>query len=176
MRRASGLACAALLVATAACRSSDEAAPHAAARASSTQASSAITPDRLEPGELAAGKLAVFGFLVPRQMTVERRFHDEAYLTGTVSAPALAAYVRKQVTASHIEMTGARTIFEQARINGGDPQRVYRFEILPEGTRTTLLVRDVTPPPTVQGLSDEERWKRAGMTPDGKLANPKTLE
>jgi len=176
MRLASGLACAALLVAALGCRSRDDAQQKVAARASAEAATGARAPDRLEPGELAAGKLAVFGFLVPRQMTVERRFHDEAHLSGTVSAPALAAYVRKQVTASRIEMTGARTIFEQTRINAGDQQRVYRFEIVPEGSRTALLVRDVTPPPTVQGLSEQERWKRAGMTPDGKLADPKALE
>jgi hypothetical protein len=176
MTRASCLACAALLVAALGCRAREEAAPQNAARASGAPASSAQAPDRLEPGELAAGKLAVFGFLVPRQMTVERRFRDEAYLTGTVSAPALAIYVRNQVTASRIEMTGERTIFEQARIKAGDPQRLYRFELVPEGTRTALIVRDVTPPPTVQGISEEERWRRAGMTPDGKLVDPKKVE
>jgi hypothetical protein len=167
---------AALCVALSGCRSSDHTQQRVAARASGAAASREQALDRLEPGELTAGKLAVFGFLVPRQMTMERRFLDEAHLSGTVSAPALAVYVRKQVTATHIEMTGSRTIFEQARINAGDPQRVYRIEIVPSGTRTALVVRDVTPPPTVQGLSEEERWKRAGMTPDGKLADPKSLE
>jgi len=175
MMRISGFACTALLVAAAGCRSQENAAEEVAPRGSAAT-SSAPAVDRLDPGELAAGKEAVFGFLVPRQMSVERRFHDEALLGGPVSVAALAAYVRKQVTATHIEMTGERTIFENARINAGNAQRSYRFEIVPEGRRTTLLVRDVTPPPTVQGLSDEERWKRAGITPDGKLADPKSLE
>jgi hypothetical protein len=172
----SAVAYAALLVAVAGCRSQDDAAEQVARRGSAAAASSARAVDRLEPGELVAGKQAVFGFLVPRQMSVERRFHDEALLSGPVSAAALAAYIRKQVTTTHIEMTGQRTIFESASINTGNAQRSYRFEIVPEGTRTTLLVRDLTPPPTVRGLSDEERWKRAGITPDGKLADPKSLE
>jgi hypothetical protein len=44
---------------------------------------------------------------------------------------------------------------------------------------TRLIVQDLTPappPPKVEGLSDGERWKRAGFGPDGKPLNMKALE
>ncbi len=38
------------------------------------------------------------------------------------------------------------------------------------------MIKDITPPPLEPGLTDEERWKKAGLTPDGKPIDPKKLE
>jgi hypothetical protein len=35
-----------------------------------------------------------------------------------------------------------------------------------------MTIRDVTPPPVEPGLSEEERWKKAGFAPDGKPIDP----
>ena len=35
--------------------------------------------------------------------------------------------------------------------------------------RVEMVVRDRTPPPVEEGLTEEERWRQAGMTPDGKV-------
>jgi hypothetical protein len=164
-----------MAVVCSACRSGDDAVRQGSGARAARPASSGAA-DRLDPGELAAGKTLVFGFSVPREMTVERRFHNEAHLSGSVSQAALIDYVRKRVAAAHVELAGRHSVFDNVRITGGDPQRLYRFEVVPDGTRTRLVIRDVTPPPTVQGISEAERWRRAGLTPDGRLLDPKKLE
>jgi hypothetical protein len=42
--------------------------------------------------------------------------------------------------------------------------------------RTQMVVRDVTPPPVPSGETDEDRWRRAGLRPDGRLLDPKHME
>ena len=128
--------------------------------------------DRLAPGELAPGRAEAFGFLLPRDLSVEARFHDAVHASGPVKPEALANYVRARVDVAHVEIGAARTVFPRARIKAGNAQRLYRFEVLADGGRSKLVVKDVTPPPTVQGISEEERWRRAGMKPNGELIDP----
>lgn len=132
--------------------------------------------DRLAPNELAESDREVFGFPVPRQMRVEQRFADVAYLIGEVTPEALANYVRQRVEVSHVEIGAARTVFPKARIKAGAQDRVYQLEVIPDRLATKLVIRDVTPLTPVKGLSEEERWRRAGMTPDGRPIDPKKLE
>ena len=127
--------------------------------------------DRLAPGELGASSRMVFGFPIPQGLRVDAEFHDAVHLSGKVALEALARYVRDRVVVSHVEVMGARWVFPNARIKGGDPQRVYRLDLVRDGGLTRLVIRDKTPPPTVQGISEAERWKRAGLTPDGKPLN-----
>jgi hypothetical protein len=145
---------------------------------SAPSASAAPAPvDHLAPGELASGNTEVYGFPVPRGMEVESRLVDRTYLSGRVSPEALSNYVRQQVTVSHVEIGAARTVFPLARINAGPPDRVYNFEVLPDEAGTRLVIKDVTPPPPPPpGLSDAERWRAAGLTPDGRPLDPKKLE
>ncbi len=132
--------------------------------------------DRLAPGELAPGRSEAFGLLLPRDVNVDARFPDAVHASGRVTPEALANYVRTRVEVAHVEIGAARTVFPRARIKGGDVARIYRIDIVPGVARTLLLVRDITPPPTVQGISEAERWRRAGMTPDGKPLNEKQLQ
>jgi hypothetical protein len=129
--------------------------------------------DRLAPGELAPGRAEAFGLVLPRDLNVEARFPDAVHATGAVSPEALANYVRVRVEVAHVEIGAARTVFPRARIKGGNAERSYRIEVVTDGPRTRLVVRDITPPPTVQGISEAERWRRAGMTPNGELIAPK---
>ncbi len=133
--------------------------------------------DHLAPDELAAGKLEVFGFPVPRGMEIQNRFPDRAYLIGRVSPEALANYVNEQVVVSHVEIGVARTVFPMARIKGGPPDRLFELEVLPDNAGTRLVIIDITPPPPPPaGLTDAERWRAAGLTPDGHPLDMKTLE
>ena len=36
--------------------------------------------------------------------------------------------------------------------------------------RSEMTIRDVTPPPVEPGLSEEERWRKAGFSPQGKIS------
>ena len=132
--------------------------------------------DRLAPGELAAGSALAFGFPMPESMTIRATFPDAVHAAGSVTPEALASYVKERVVVAHVELAATRTIFPKARIKGGAADRVYRFDIVGGGPETLLVIRDVTPPPVVQGLSEAERWRRAGMTPDGKPLNEKQLQ
>jgi hypothetical protein len=123
--------------------------------------------DRLLPDELGQSKLLVFGFPVPQGMNVERRYAESVHLVGTVSPTVLTAYVRAHAATGPAELMGSRKVFSKVRIRGGDPNRIYDIEIDDSGAARRLIVSDVTPPPLEPGLSDEERWKRAGYNADG---------
>jgi hypothetical protein len=126
------------------------------------------TPDRLAPGELEQGDAEAFGFRAPQKMRQSAHFGDAAHFVGRVPPEAVANYVRERVAVAHVEIGASRTVFPRARIKGGDAARVFRFEVVPIRGGTRLVVRDVTPKPAVQGLTDEERWRRAGFGPDRK--------
>ena len=132
--------------------------------------------DRLAPDELAAGNADVWGFAVPREMQVEHRYQGVTHIAGRVKPDALANYVRDRVVVSHVEIGAARTIFPNARIKGGAANKVYELEVIPEASTTRLVIRDTTPPPIEPGLSDAERWKQAGLTPEGRPLDPKHFE
>ena len=151
-----------------ACRT--EGAPQAAPSAS------AASPPAVPVDRLAPGTVDVFGFPVPRELEVVSRTRDAALLIGQASPDAVSRYVRAHVDVSHLEVAGSRTIFPKARIKKGAPDRVYRFVVAPEGARVKLAIEDITPPPVVGGLSDAERWRRAGFSPDGMPLDPKALE
>lgn len=142
---------------------------------------SAVVPsapvDHLAPDELAPSKVEVYGFALPLGMEVESRIADRAYIRGRVSPEALANYVRDQVVVSHVEIGAARTVFPMARIKGGPAERVFNLEVVPDEQGTRLVIKDVTPPPPPPpGLTDAERWRAAGMTPDGRPLDLKQLE
>jgi hypothetical protein len=148
----------------------------AAERTPYVEASANPPIDRLAPNELAQSSSEVFGFPLPRGMKVEQAFSDVAYSAGRVSPEAVANYVRTRVEVSHVEVAAARTVFPNARIKSGAKDRVYQLEVSPHHGGTKLVIRDVTPPVPAKGLSEAERWRRAGMTPDGKPLDPNKLE
>ncbi len=159
------------------CRSRQEPTSTSSRAAASQSAQASTKPvDRLLPDELAQGKAVVFGFPVPRDMSVERMYPDAVHIAGSVRPEAVANYVRQRVAALHVEIGAARTVFPAARINGDKTHHIYRIEVIASSGRTLLVIRDITPPPTAQGLTEAERWKRAGLTPDGKIADPRSLE
>jgi hypothetical protein len=125
--------------------------------------------DRLAAGELASGTGRVFGFEVPAGMVVRGQFHDVAYLHGKVAPDALANYVRDRVVVAHVEIGAARTVFPNARIKQGSPDRYFQIEVVAGAEQTELVIRDVTPQPKApENVSPEEAWRRAGRRPDGR--------
>ncbi len=135
--------------------------------------------DRLAPGELPPGEEQVFGLVLPEGMVVQGRFDDTGLAYGAVDADDVANYVRSRVLVERVEIGAARTIFPAVRIVNGDPARSYRIEVLRDGAGTRLIVQDLTPappPPKLDGMSDADRWRHAGFSPDGKPLNLKALE
>lgn len=165
--RAAGVALAVAATALVACKSPTK--PKSTAPAPARSAAKPV--DRLLPGELRPGEGHVFGLAVPRGMTVKASVPDSALLEGNVPPESLANYVRDRVDVAHVEIGVARTLFPSARIRAGAADRSYEIEVVAgNGTPTRLIVRDVTPhgrngPPE---MTEEERWRQAGLTPDGK--------
>ena len=125
--------------------------------------------DRLAPGELSPGPGRVFGLELPAGMVVRGQFHDVAYAHGKVAPDALANYVRDRVIVAHVEIGAARTVFPNARIKQGPPDRYFQLEVVAGAEQTELVVRDVTPQPKApENISTEEAWRRAGRRPDGR--------
>lgn len=141
-----------------------------------TAASAKPPVDRLAAGELAPGELKVFGFPIPRKMKLELNHGDRAYMVGTVRPEDVSNYVRKHVSVAHVEVGAGKTVFPRARIHGDTRQRDYRIDVIASGADTKLVIRDVTKPKATEGLSQAERWKRAGYSANGKPLNEKTAE
>jgi hypothetical protein len=83
-------------------------------------------------------------------------------------------YVRKRVDAGRIEIGAARTLFARAHVKGQPDTRSVRIEVVREFDTTMLVVRDTTPPPIPSGLSEDERWHKAGVV-RGKPFDPNAL-
>ena len=132
--------------------------------------------DRLAPGELAEGNEKVFGLAVPRGMKLERQFVGAAHMVGRVKPEDVANYVRERVEVERVEIGAARTVFPRVYIKGDLSRKVFRIEVVADGATTKLVIKDLTRPKAPEGLSEAERWRRAGFSPDGKPLNPKKLE
>jgi len=125
--------------------------------------------DRLLPGELAEGRDKALGLPVPRDMRVLRSFRDSAVVRGRVDSDALTDYVRKRVSASTVQTSAERTTFARVHVNGEAPERQVKIDIVRDSEATMLFVDDITPPQPLPGLSDDERWRRAGVNPGNPL-------
>jgi hypothetical protein len=145
--------------------------------ATSSAAPSASAPlDHLAPGELPPGTETVFGLALPEGLALRGVFPGVAHAFGPLSLQDVAAYVRTRVDSPRMEFAGNGAVFPAVHISGGDPTRLYRVEVNVLGQNTELVVRDVTPvPPPPGGLSDAERWRRAGYNPNGTPIDPLKL-
>jgi len=131
--------------------------------------------DTIEPGELAEGAEKAFGLPIPRSMLVEARFPDAVFAAGEIAPELVASYVRKRVVSEGVEAGPAKTVFPRATLKAS-PTTVVQIEIVATGRSTSLVVRDVTRPPAKDGLTEEQRWKELGLTPQGEPLDPTQLE
>jgi hypothetical protein len=132
-------------------------------------AAATSTSDRLSPTETLPGRPTAFGIEVPLGMEVSANLGDVIHLTGRLSVAQLVDYFRKHVAVANIELTDQGAVFPRAYVNSDPTKRLYSIDIRRAGNGSLVRLRDVTPTPAVQGLSNAERWQRAGLNPDGSL-------
>lgn len=124
--------------------------------------------DTTAPGELAEGPERAFGLAIPRDMRIKAKLDDTWYADGALALEDVASYVDARVEPRRVDRGPNKTVFVDAAVRG-DAKRRVEVEIARSGGRVEMVVRDRTPLPVEEGLTVEERWRQAGMTPDGKV-------
>ncbi len=150
--------------------------PDGSALSTDAASSTARAVDHLGPGELADGPLHAFELKLPAGMRIREAFSNVVYAWGQVDPMQLANYLRAEVQGGSISVGAAATVFDRVMVPT-NTRRLLRIRVdaVGQGRAAQLEVRDVTPVPVPSASSDEERWRQAGMTPDGKLLDPKHL-
>lgn len=133
-------------------------------------------PDQLAPGELAEGTIDAFGLKLPRIMKEDTRFPDAVFASGEATHKDVVNYVRDRVLAEKVETLQTKTTFEGVTLKSS-PAKKMRIEVIvmPRSV-VKLVIRDETRPPAKPGLTEEQRWKEVGMTPQGELLDPTHLQ
>jgi hypothetical protein len=133
-----------------------------------TAAPTAPPRDHLVPGELIEGTENAFGLKLPRDTTITSAFPQQIMARCAAKATDVSNYIRPRVSMGTVSVGAASTVFErvQVPVNPGR-ELTIRVEDGPLGTGSLITVRDVTPPPFDPTLTDEQRWRQAGMKPGG---------
>ncbi|MCS6898374.1 MAG: hypothetical protein RMJ98_01135 [Myxococcales bacterium] len=136
-----------------------------------TSAEPPLPPDHTLPGELAEGEVKVSGILMPRGFLVHRVFEHQTHVRGMATPEQTANYLRRRLEVGSVDVGPSRTIFSGARVKGkeGPPLRV---EVNSLGGVTEVVVIELRTVPIDPSLSEEERWRKAGLRPEGGLLDP----
>ena len=133
------------------------------------------TTDRLTRSETLPGRALVFGIEIPRWLKVTLQHSKVAQLSGHRSLEDVTRYFQRHVSAAHIEAIGRRVVFPKAFVNALGSKRLFRIEIAEQDRLVSVRISEITPPRVTRGLSEKERWKRAGRNSDGSQQNRKTV-
>jgi hypothetical protein len=142
----------------------------------SPAASSSPPVDRLAPGELVPGDKKAFSIVLPKGVTITQALKDVVFASGPVNASDLANYVRARIRDGTVSVGATSTVYDQVKTDA-DPSLTLSIRIHPGpmGKGAYIEVRDVTPPPLPNLPNDAERWKQFGLSPEGKILDPKHL-
>jgi hypothetical protein len=150
------------------CKSREEALPTA------TSAASVQKSDHLAPGELLPGTEKAFALVLPREAKVTYRFPTAVHVVAAVPLEPIANYIRARVRDGNVQVGASETRFERVRVPE-DASRILRIRVATQNGTSRIIVEDVTPPPEPTG-TPAEIMQKAGLTPDGKIANPTKFE
>jgi hypothetical protein len=136
--------------------------------------------DHLTADEAPQGTAKAFALPLPRASSVSVRFPTSIHVQSTLAPETLANYVRARVKSGRVLVGATMTRFEDV-IVPAEPTRHLTIEIRRgtplSGTRSEMVVTDVTPPPPpAPNESEADLRRKAGLTPDGKLLDPKHMQ
>lgn len=155
------------------CRRKEEAAPSAASSTARPPA------DHRAKGEILEGKERAFTLPLPLESTVKARFSTSVHVASPHTVEDLANFVRARVKDGTITAGASETDFDRV-VAAKDGSKTLAIQIRPAAIadefKSQMVVSDITAPPEAPGTTDEDRWRKAGMTPDGKLIDPKKLQ
>jgi hypothetical protein len=145
--------------------------------------------DHLAPGELVEGTQRALGVLLPQALLVRESFVDAVYASGPTTVEALVPYFRAHLRGGDLHLSPSLATFDHvhaapapeppdgpdhARQDPSDRELGIRIATAPDGARVDI--RDTTPPVLPALPDDAARWKAAGLTPQGKVADPTHLD
>lgn len=166
-----GLTALALALAAAGCKTKEE--PKPAPAPSSTAA-----PDQLN-GEIPEGRERAYTLPLPLHSEIRARFKDSVHVGVGYSREDVANFIRARVKDGKTTSGAALTRFDNVVVTK-DPTKHLTIEVMPapmtSNFRSQLIISDVTPVPEPPGMTDADRWKQLGLTPEGKPLDPNRLE
>jgi hypothetical protein len=161
------------LTSAAACKRKEQAPPAPAP-------SAAPSTDRLAPGEIAEGRERAFTLPLPLHSKVKAQFPGSIHVASPHTHEELSNFVRTRVKDGRTSSGASETRFDSVIVTT-DPSKTLSIQVRPAPItsgeyRSQMVISDVTPVPEEPGMTDADRWKKAGMTPDGKLLDPKHMQ
>jgi hypothetical protein len=175
MGRGHRIACAAVAaLAIGACKQKPVDEP--AEPATPTASASVHPTDRLAPDELLEGTETALGVVLPRGTRIDSAFADTVNATVSAKLGPVVGYLRARVREGTFSKGQLTATFEHVKVPArpGRELRIRLTEVGGVGTKIELF--DSTPPPLPNLPDEPSRWKAVGLTPDGKILDPKHLE
>jgi hypothetical protein len=141
--------------------------------------SAASTADHLANGEIAEGRERAYTLALPLHSTIKARFAGSIHVASSHTPEELAKFVRARVKDGKSSSSANESVFDQV-VAIKDPSKTLTIHVRSAANaadyRSQMVINDVTPTPEEPGLTDADRWKKAGMSPDGKLLDRKHLQ
>lgn len=135
--------------------------------------------DRLAKGEIPEGRERAFTLPLPLHSTIKARFPASVHVASPHTQEELANFVKMRVKDGTTTSGASETRFDKVVV-AKDPSKLLSIQVrsapLTGEFKSQLVVTDITPPPEEPGTTDVDRWRKAGLTPDGKLIDPKHME
>lgn len=135
--------------------------------------------DHFVKGEIPEGSERAFTLPLPLHSTVKARFERSVHVASEHTPDELTRFVQLRVKDGKVVSVGNDTSFDRVVVVK-DASRTLTIQIRPAAVlndyKSQLVVDDVTLPPEQPGTTDADRWRKAGMTPDGKLIDREKRE
>jgi hypothetical protein len=142
--------------------------------------SAAPSADQLAKGEIPEGRERAFTLPLPLHSTVKARFGTSVHVASPHTHEELSNFVRSRVKDGKTSSGASETRFDDVVVSK-DTSKTLSIQVRPSPIaggeyRSQMVISDVTPLPEEPGTTDADRWRKAGMTPDGKLLDPKHMQ
>jgi hypothetical protein len=137
---------------------------------------SAPPPDHLATGELPLGPDKAYSLPLPRGARIATQYATEVQVFTGFSPEVLSNFVRFHVRGGKVVVGTSSTQFDDVYVTE-DPKRLLFIEVRPADVGrvgSQMIVRDRTGGDPK--LPPDEHFRRLGLTPDGKLADPKLMQ
>ena len=134
-------------------------------------------PDHLVEPELEEGTAKAYGLVLPRNVKVDNAFINVIYASGDPRPDAVANYIRARVRMGTVQIGAANTLFEKVQVPANPGHEItIRVAAGNNGRGCAIELREAIPPPKPLEGSEADKFRAAGIHPDGTLIDPTHLK